>query len=268
MSPPPAPSPLAGLRVVVTRPPHQARGLADALRDLGADVALLPLLEVVEGDDLAPLDRALRDLDRYGWIAFTSANAVPPVVARRPPPWPAGLRVVAVSAATAAALREAGVEPEVFASRGAGAMLAEGIRAATPRTRRRALIPQAADALPDLARDLRAAGFEVDTVVAYDKRMAPTAARRARGLFPAGAPLGWVTFTSPRIARTFADLVDGLGAGGWAGRRPTLRAASIGPTTSGELRRLGVEPAAEADLPSDAALAAAVASSVTGAARP
>ena len=269
-------SPLAGVRVVVTRPPHQAGGLAAAFRELGAAVELLPLLEVVEPADPAPLDRAALEIDRYAWIAFTSANAVGPLVARRLPPWPDRTRVAAVGEGTAAALRGAGSEPDLVAERSGGADLADEILAAATRHGGESvrgvegvavLLPQAADARPDLERGLRAAGFEVDAVVAYDKRTPPEAVRRARDLFPAGAPLGWVTFTSPRIARTFAELVDGVDAGSWADRRRTLRAASIGQTTSGELRRLGVEPATEARSPSDAALAEAVARAVAGAAR-
>ena len=63
-----------------------------------------------------------------------------------------------------------------------------------------------------------------------------------------------MTFTSPRIVRHFAAL---FGAD-WERRRGELRAASIGPVTSAELRRRGVEPAAEADRPLDEALVAAV----------
>jgi uroporphyrinogen-III synthase len=91
-------------------------------------------------------------------------------------------------------------------------------------------------------------------VVAYDKRLPPEAPRRAAELF-ATPPLGWVTFTSPRIVRHFAELFGT----DWERRRGELRAASIGPVTSAELRRLGVEPAAEARQPSDEELVAAVA---------
>jgi len=63
-----------------------------------------------------------------------------------------------------------------------------------------------------------------------------------------------VTFTSPRIVRNFAEL---FGAE-WERRRGELRAVSIGPVTSAELRRQGVEPAAEARRPEDAEMVAAL----------
>jgi uroporphyrinogen-III synthase len=94
--------------------------------------------------------------------------------------------------------------------------------------------------------------------VAYDKRLPSDAPARAAALF-AGAPLGWVTFTSPRIARHFAGLFAD-----WDQRRPELLAASIGPTTTAALQSLGVEPAAEAARPGDRELVAAVIREVVG----
>jgi len=93
----------------------------------------------------------------------------------------------------------------------------------------------------------------VTPVVAYRKRLPAASRELARRLF-AGTPLGWVTFTSPRIVRHFVDL---LGPS-WKHRRQELRAISIGPVTSGELRRQGVEPAAEASRPSPQAMVRAL----------
>ena len=44
----------------------------------------LPAIEVVPPEDPGPLDAALRGLEAYGWIAFTSANAVRAVANRLP----------------------------------------------------------------------------------------------------------------------------------------------------------------------------------------
>jgi uroporphyrinogen-III synthase len=90
-------------------------------------------------------------------------------------------------------------------------------------------------------------------VTAYEKRMPAAAPGRAAALF-AATPIGWVTFTSPSVVRNFAALF----AGAWEERRAELLAASIGPVTSAELRRLGVEPRAEAKRPEPPALVAAV----------
>lgn len=252
MAEPPDDRPLAGLRVVVTRPAHQADGLCAAFAAAGAEVARLPLIAVVPPEDPRPLARAAATLPRYRWVAFTSTNAVRALADAAGVRLPPDLRAAAIGNATAEALREAGVEPSLVSESGRGAALAEELAAADP-GRGSVLLPLASDARPDLADGLRAAGFEVVEVTAYDKRAPAGTAEHARSLFPPGTPLGWVTFTSPRIARTFAEVVED-----WVGRKATLHAASIGPTTSAELRELGVEPAAEAESPGDAELVAAV----------
>lgn len=254
--------PLAGIRVVVTRGRSQAGSLATALAAAGAAVEPLPLLEVVPPAEPAPLARAVAELPLYDWVVLTSTNAVHALLPPAPAPvaLPPRLRTAAVGAATAAALRGLGVEPTLVAAAGdesAGGLLA----ALLPHLDcgQRVLLPQAADALPTLRDGLRAAGIAAVAVAAYAKRLPAEARHRAAELFT-GQPIGWVTFTSPSIVRHFT----GLFGDDWTPRRDELRAASIGPVTSAELRRQGVEPAAEATRPGDAELAAAVAAAVSG----
>jgi uroporphyrinogen-III synthase len=247
--------PLAGVRVVVTRAAHQSEGLAAAFTAAGAEVETLPLLEVVPPADPRPLERAAAELALYDWLVFTSTNAVEAFLPLTGGALPPRLRIAVVGAATAEALRAFEVEPHLEAP--AGRSDAKGLLALlAPRIgrRERVLLPQAADARPTLVEGLAAAGAEPVAVVAYDKRLPPEAAERARILF-SSSPIGWVTFTSPRIVRHFVDLFGG----DWGRRRAELLAASIGRVTSAELRRQGVEPAAEAATPSDQALVAAVA---------
>jgi uroporphyrinogen-III synthase len=242
---------LSHLRIVVTRSEHQSRGLGKAFERAGATVELLPLLEIVPPTDPLPLERAASEIALYDWAVFTSANAVEAFLPLAGPVPPA-LRIAAVGSATADALRARAVEPQLIPGReeaaGLLASLAPEIRG------QRVLLPQAADARLLLLEGLTAAGAEVTAVVAYDKRLPLSAKARAAELF-ALAPIGWVTFTSPRIARHFVEL---FGAD-WERRRGELRAVSIGPVTSAELRRWQVEPAAEARRPVDEEMVAAVA---------
>jgi uroporphyrinogen III methyltransferase / synthase len=254
--------PLAGIRVVVTRPERQAGGLVAAFAAAGARVEELPLLAVVPPADAAPLTAAVAAAAGFDWIAFTSANAVDAFFARLDGPPPAGPRLAVVGAATAAALRGQGASPDHVSGGGDAEALGSELAAlaagrldagASPL---RVLLPQAADARPALAARLAAAGAEVVAVVAYDKRLPAEAAARAREIFgdDSTAPLGWVTFTSPRIVRHFVELF----VADWPRRRPTLLAASIGTVTSGALVAAGVEPVAEAARPGDHELVEAV----------
>lgn len=247
-----APSSLAGLRVVVTRSEHQAEGLVQRLRAEGAEVALLPLLALVPPADPRPLERAASELALYDWVVFTSANAVEAFMPLAGGAVPMSVRVAVVGPATAAALRAHAIEPHLEARKSEAEGLMESL-APHVANGGRVLLPQAADARPALAEGLKAAGAEVACVVAYDKHLPPEATARAEALFTRNA-IGWVTFTSPRIVRHFAEL---FGAS-WDDRRLEVQAASIGRITTAELLRQEVERIVEAAAPGDAELVQAI----------
>ena len=240
--------PLAGRRVLVTRAVGQASRLSDELRALGAEPVEVPLLEIVPPASYAPLDAALRKLDRYHWLIFTSANAVRALAGRAAHLGIAldGARlpqIAAIGSATAAEARRAqltvALMPESY--------VAEGLLAAlgTQAAGKRVLIARAAvarDLVPDT---LRAGGAIVEVVEAY------------RNLLPASAPgqlrtalqqkIDAVPFTSSSSVTHLKEASDKAGiAFPFAG----VRAISIGPITSQTLREHGWEPASEAN-PSD-----------------
>ena len=251
--------PLAGVRVVVTRAAHQSEGLQAAIRDRGGDAPLLPLLAVNPPRDPGPLHRGLETIDRFDALVLTSKNAVDAVLEALPRLRP-GTLVAAVGQTTAETLEAAGV-PEVVRP-GPGDSRAEGLvellegRLPPGAT---VLLPLAADARPVLERGLEAAGYRPLRVTAYEKRLPEEAPELYRELF-ADAPWGWVTFTSPRVARHFRELAGS----DWESRRHELRAASIGPVTSKALHALGVEPAAEAAAPGELELVEAIVRAVAG----
>jgi uroporphyrinogen-III synthase len=244
------------VRVVITRAEHQAEGLVTAFEAAGFDAELLPLLEIVPPLDPRPLERAASELALYEWVIFTSTNAVEVFLPLAGGALPRRLRVAAVGPATAEALRGWEVEPHLTASKADSEGLLDQLGPLVNR-RQRVLLPQAADARSVLVEGLGKAGADPVVVVAYDKRLPEEAPRRAAELF-SDQPIGWVTFTSPRIVRHFVELFGT----DWERRRPKLLAASIGSVTSAELRRRGVEPAAEAVQPSDEEMVAAVLAAV------
>ena len=70
-------TPLLGLRVVVTRPRHQRSKLLDRLQREGAEAVAVPTIDIVDPPDQGEaLSRAVRHLETYEWVVFTSANAV------------------------------------------------------------------------------------------------------------------------------------------------------------------------------------------------
>lgn len=100
--------PLAGLRIVVTRPRGQANELAQNITRLGGKPLLFPLLEIVPVSDTKVLTTLAQNLQCYDLLVFISPNAVKYGMATLigiPP----NVRIAAVGQSSAQALRELGV---------------------------------------------------------------------------------------------------------------------------------------------------------------
>lgn len=67
---------LDGLNVLLTRAAHQVEAPAARLRELGANVICLPLIEIAPPESWDDLDKAITHIADYDWIIFVSANAV------------------------------------------------------------------------------------------------------------------------------------------------------------------------------------------------
>jgi uroporphyrinogen-III synthase len=236
---------LAGRRIVITRAARQSSGLKDRLEQHGAEVLLLPTIEIVPPQSYAPLDDALRRAPDFDWLVVTSANAVR-VIGERLASLGlnatalAHLRCAAVGHATAESLRELGLVAEVVPERAVGEALAAVL---TDRVRgKRVLLVRAAaarDVVPDA---LTAAGASVVIVDAYRTVVPADAAEQARAIFSRDPLPDAVLFTS---GSTVIHLLDLLREASIA-FPSQVACVSIGPVTSAALHDAGLTVAAEA----------------------
>jgi len=245
-------SSLDGLQVTVTRAAAQADELIELFEARGVHVERLPLLEIGPARDGVALERAASELALYQWLVLTSRNAVDCFMPLTGGALPPGLRLAVIGRSTARALDELDITPDLVPENARAEGLAAALAPYVSR-RERVLLPQAADARPLLAERLRAAGADVVRVVAYEKRLPEASRRRSSELF-SDRPLGWITFTSPSTVRGLVEVLSS----DWSTKRDSLRALSIGPVTSKELRKLGASSIEEAQEPSDRGLVAAL----------
>jgi uroporphyrinogen-III synthase len=94
-------SPLAGRRILVTRPKGQAENLSALIRDAGGEPLALPAIEIRELEDPASFFTVADRLESFDCAIFVSRNAVRKALqllrARRGgKPWPAHLRLATV----------------------------------------------------------------------------------------------------------------------------------------------------------------------------
>ena len=203
--------PLAGMRVLVTRPKAQGLPFVRQLEHLGAVADLLPAIEVREPADWGPTDAAIDQLraGAYGWVVFTSANGVAAFLARlktrRLDARTFGTaRIAAIGPATAAALAErmlmADLVPKESNAEGLAATLDPACRGT------RVLLAVAVQGREELRTQL-AAIATVDVAPVYEQVEAVPEApeifdRLRRGEYRA------VTLTSPNVAKALLGACD------------------------------------------------------------
>lgn len=100
---------------VVTRPEAQAGPFCEMLEQAGARVTRFPVIEIRAPHDPKPLRAILERLSTFDIAVFVSPNAVRRVVpdALDRGPWPRALRVAAIGASTARALKALGLPPNI-----------------------------------------------------------------------------------------------------------------------------------------------------------
>ena len=236
--------PLAGRRVLVTRPREVASDLVSRLEALGAEAIVAPLIRIEPPEDPAPLRSAASEAATFDAIVFTSRHAVDAFVhARRDSGAGDALDrplLCAVGPGTAARLAAHGyradIVPGEFRAEGLlEALLARGVAAGA-----RVLVPRADIGRDVVAEGLRQAGARVTDVVAY-RTVADAGVRTGEG--PDAAQLlrdgriDVVTFTSGSAVTSF---VRAFGTDEARRLLAGVIVATIGPVTSAAVRELGL----------------------------
>jgi uroporphyrinogen III methyltransferase/synthase len=223
-----------GLRVLVTRPRHQASALAELLREEGAEPVVCSLIRIepIAGD----LDRVKSLLEtRWDWALFTSANAIScfgEQLHAAGLDWRAlaGARLGAIGPGTRAALEALGLRVDFVPSRAIAESLAEELPAISPTTR--VLLPRAAEAREVIVELLRAKGALVEEIPVYrtvrDERSSAQVAELLRD-----SDIDVITFTSSSAVRVMVEAVG-------ADALRSAKVACIGPITAQTARELGV----------------------------
>lgn len=203
--------PLAGYKVLVTRPKELISTMSERLRAQGAEVLELPAIETVPVPDNLRLREACANLEQYQWIAFTSPTGVRVFfdalkVFETDVRKLAHMKVAAIGEGTRKALQERGffvdLMPEVYDGAALGAALA-----AVCGRDEQILLPRAEAGSMEILDQL--AGFQVDDIPTYQ-----TVYRRQEfideaRLFDEGN-VDCAVFTSASTVKGFVEATPGL----------------------------------------------------------
>jgi uroporphyrinogen-III synthase len=195
---------LAGLTILVTRPAGQGEGLCAGIRAAGGEAVAWPAIEILALDEAAPVERSLASGPLPDWIIFISRNAVRHGLARIP----RGPGVAAIGPATAAALKDAGIVPDLTAARPDS----EGLLAAPELADvagRKFVIVRGVGGRETLAATLRERGAIVGYEEVYRRAAAvrpPAETQALLGLW-AGGGIDVYTATSVEILNNLHDML-------------------------------------------------------------
>lgn len=229
--------PLFGQKVLITRSRTQASNLRAQLEELGAATVELPSIEIADLDDYSQLDGALTRLKDFGWVFFSSTNAVEAVFQRLEQQNQdsrafATAKIGAIGPATSKALSQRGINPDFVPSRSVSEEVVQEVSGldwqGVP-----VLLPGSDIGREVLADGLAELGAQVERIAAYRTVTPQGASQLARQILKDGVDV--ITFTSSSTVRNTLDILEG--------DKQYLEAsfiACIGPITAATARDLGL----------------------------
>jgi uroporphyrinogen III methyltransferase/synthase len=233
--------PLFGKKVLVTRARKQSGPLVELLEAEGAEVIEFPTIEVFPPDSWDELDGAIRNLNNYHWVIFTSVNGVHFFFERfrslkKDIRELKGIKFAAIGEPTAKEIAGLGLAIDMIPADFKAEGLLENFRKGDIRGKK-ILIPRAKEAREILPEELHRLGADVSVVTAYQtKKPLIDNVAEVRQMLKRGR-IDLVTFTSSSTAKNFFSLL---------GRDEkvlsNLVTACIGPITADTVRKFGKEP--------------------------
>jgi len=165
---------LNGIRVLVTRPEHQAESLSRLIEQSGGISVRFPTLDIVPRDAAEEIKNTLANLDSFHWVIFISANAVNFALKANSGKIPRTkfVRFAAVGQSTAQAMKMAGLPVDLVPENGYNSEALLAMPQLQQVEKQRFLIVRGEGGREQLATTLRSRGAEVNYLEVY-KRIIP-----------------------------------------------------------------------------------------------
>jgi len=229
--------PLFGKGVVITRPEKQADDLAQLLIKEGATPIHFPTIKIVPPLSWRELDAAIKNLEVYDWLIFTSANGVAYFFERlfakkKEIRDLKGIRICCIGPATAQQVANRGIKVDLVPKK----FISEGILESFARTNlkgKKILLARAAEARDVLPEGLKKLGASVDVATAYVTVNSGKKKNELEELFKENQ-VDVITFTSSSTVYNFNKI-----AGSGFKLPGGVKIACIGPVTAAAAKKAG-----------------------------
>ncbi|HXX53619.1 MAG TPA: uroporphyrinogen-III C-methyltransferase [Thermodesulfovibrionales bacterium] len=237
--------PMFGHRVLVTR--EHSSGF-EPLEELGAEIIEFPTIEIVPPNSFKEIDAAIRNIQTYSWIIFTSANGVRYFLKRflerdRDIRDLKGIKICAIGTKTASEINKYGMRvdlvPDEFRAEGLIKAFArvEGQKSTSGSLKGlKFLLPRAEVAREAFPQRVRELGGEIDVPVVYRAVKPELHGKRLKRFLKEGR-ITIATFTS---AATFNNFVEIMGSDALELLKD-VTIAVIGPVTAKAIEQAGLK---------------------------
>ena len=229
--------PLAGWKVLLTRPKDLISSMAGKLRRMGAEVLELPAIRTEPIEENPELEKAMEVLSEYQWLVFTSPTGVK-VFFQQMKKYGKDIRslgqakVAAIGEGTRKKLEERGIfvdlMPEVYDGASLGKALAEVCDGSE-----KILIPRARLGTRELLIPLEEKGIHTDDIPIYDTLYESSEFIDEKKEFETGR-IDCAVFTSASTVKGFVESTRGLDYS-------RVKAACIGKQTRAAADAYGME---------------------------
>ncbi len=234
--------PLSGRKILVTRPKELISGMAERLREAGAEVLEMPAIRTQAIRPNEPLKRALcavKEAGAWDWVVFTSPTGVRiffEYLSRAEGMdirLLAGSRIAAIGQGTEKALKQyclhVDLKPDIADGEHLGLALKSVLSPGS-----RVLIPRASLGSQELIAGIKdVENIVIADIPTYDTHYACSAVIDEKELFEKGE-IDYAVFTSASTVRGFAAAAQGLDMS-------LVKAVCIGRQSAAEAERLGMQ---------------------------
>ena len=229
--------PLFAKKILVTVPSEEQARLNALLEGQGAECIEMPLIEIKQLSDYSALDAAIRQIEKFNWLIFTSQNGVRYFKKRlrslkKDIRVLKGVKVACIGPKTKMAVQNLGiridVSPKEFTQEG----LVDSFKKINIKGKN-ILIARAEEARDVLPDSLKKMGANVSVLAAYKAQLKKE--KHQPGFLK---DLDLVTFTSSSCVEGF---LRNFSKKEILSRQNRFKIASIGPITSQTLRRHGLK---------------------------
>jgi uroporphyrinogen III methyltransferase/synthase len=226
--------PLAGKKIVITRPKELISSLSEKLKNMGAEVLEVPTIQINKRIENDELKSALIEIEQYQWLVFTSPSGVDVffqtmreegIDIRRL----ANIKIAAIGEGTKQKVEDKGILVDLIPEKYDGKSLGEVVRMNTTNGER-ILIPRASLGNEEIMEEIRKNPFlKVMDIPTYDTVYLAPEIISLKEEFEQGN-IDYTVFTSKSTVKGFIKATEGLDY-------RLVNAVCIGEQTKAEARK-------------------------------